>query len=255
MIPPDYPQQIYRSASKKVLRQGDIALCEHVQLRPRSGERAGPGAATTAGPQLPFFGDPIDYEIELPDVGGGPPQKRVIRLWQGPVMVVGQNCEIEYADDQDSRLLVAPLASRALWQEGPWDWLRRNQLPGYLYLPPLTTAEANFELQNDLAESTVVLASMSLVSRALVRNRRVISLAQPMLPHLQEKLSRFLTTRGYASDREVQSLAGKRVIDVKRTDETVSGPSRLYKIVLGEAGNGGGDGDDEITLSVGCRPA
>lgn len=254
MTPPEYPRQLYRAPSKKVLRQGDIALCEHCQMRSRSGERAGPGSADVAGPDLPFFGAPVDYEIELPDDWDSRSPTRIMRVWRGPVMVVGQNCEIEYADEQDSRLLVAPLASRPQWPEGPWDWLRRNQLPGYLYLPGFVAKEAEFDARSDMPESVVVLASGTIVSRALVRNRRFLSLAQPMLPLLQEKLSRFLTTRGYASDRELQALPGKRVVDVRRTDETVSGPSRLYKVVLGEA-DGDGDGDDEMTVSFGCRPA
>ncbi len=253
MTPPDYPRQLYRAPSKRVLRQGDIAVCEHCQLRPRSGERAGPGSADVAGPDLAFFGSPTDYEIELPKGWDSRPSTRIIRIWQSPVMVVGQNCEIEYANEQDSRLLVAPLASRPQWPEGPWDWLRRNQLPGYLYLPAFVADEAGFDARGDMPESVVVLASTTLVTRALVRNRRFLSLSQPMLPLLQEKLSRFLTTRGYASDREVQALAGKRVVDVRRTDETVSGPSRLYKVVFGEADED--EGDDETTVSFGCRPA
>lgn len=253
MTPPDYPRQLYRLASKKVLRQGDIALCEYCQMRPRSGERAGPGSADVAGPELPFFGLPTDYEIELPSEWDGGSPTRVIRVWRGPVLVVGQNCEIEHADEHDSRLLVAPLASRPQWPEGPWDWLRRNQLPGYLYLPQFVAHDADFDAVGDLPESVVVLANTTLISRALVRNRRFLSLSQPMLPLLQEKLSRFLTTRGYASERELQALAGKRVVDVRRTDETVSGPSRLYKVVLGEADDD--DGDDEMTVSFGCRPS
>lgn len=252
MTPSDYPRQVYRGPSKKVLRQGDIALCEHCQLRPRSGERAGPGSADLAGPDLPFFGSPTDYEIEVPDGWDSRSPTRIARIWQSPVMVVGQNCEIEYANEQDSRLLVAPLASRPQWPEGGWDWLRRNQLPGYLYLPAFEAEEADFDARADVPESVVVLANTTLVSRALVRNRRFLSLSQPMLPLLQEKLSRFLTTRGYASDRELQALEGKRVIDVRRTDETVSGPSRLYKVVLGEPDDD--DGDDEVTVSFGCRP-
>jgi hypothetical protein len=249
MSPPEFPNHVYRAPSRKVLRQGDVAICEHTQLRARSGDRAAPGGEQAASSQVPFFGSPTDYEIELP---GDPPATRVLRVWRGPVMVIDQNCEIEHAADQDSRLLVAPLASKAIWPEGPWDWLRRNQLPGYLYLPELAADRANFELDTDLAESVVVLGSTSLVSRALVQKRRFISLAQPMLPFLQEKVSRFFTTRGYASTRELEAMAGKRVVEVKRTDETVSGPSRLYKIVLGESDDD--DGDDEITVSLGCRP-
>lgn len=253
MTPTDYPRQVYRPASQKVLRQGDIALCEHSQLRPRSGERPGPGAADVAGPQLPFLGEPVDYEIELAAPHQFAGQKRVVRVWQGPVIVIGQNCEIEHADGQDSRLLVAPIASRAQWPEGPWKWLASNRLPGYLYLPELAAADAAFDIASNFTESAVVLANSTLVSRALVRNRRLMSLSQPMLPMLQEKVSRFLTTRGYAAEREIESLPGKRVIDVRRTDETAAGPSRLYKVVLG--GERGEDGDDEITVSFGCRPA
>jgi len=250
MTPPDYPRELYRAHSKKVLRQGDIGLCEFTQLRPRSGERAGPGGPATASEDLPYFGHPVDYEIKVGTAGGE--QSRILRLWEGPAMVVSQNCELEHADEADSRLLVAPLVNPELWSEGRWEYLRQNRLPGYLYLPALAARDADFALDADLPEAAVALGSVTLVSRALVRNRRVASLGQPMLPLLQEKLSRFLTTRGYASERELGSLAGKRVVSVERTDETVPGPSRLYKVILGESG--GAEGDDELTVAFGCRP-
>lgn len=250
MTPPDYPREVYRAPSKRKLRQGDIGVCEFTQLRPRSGERAGPGAESVATEKLPYFGRPVDHEI---DVGAGDrTDTRILRVWKGPVMVVSQNCELEYADEEDSRLLVAPLASAAQWPEGRWDYLRENRLPGYLYLPPLAASDAQIHLDADLPEAAVALASSSLVSRALLRNRRVASLSQPMLPFLQEKLSRFLTTRGYARDRELAGIGGKRILSAERTDETVPGPSRLYKLTLGEVGQD--DDDDELTVSVGCRP-
>lgn len=48
-----------------------------------------------------------------------------------------------------------------------------------------------------------------------------------------------------------RTLGGKRIVSVERTDETVSGPSRLYKMVLGEDGDG--QADDELTVTFGCR--
>jgi hypothetical protein len=249
MMPPDYPRELYRAPSKKVLRQGDIGLCEFTQLRPRSGERAGPGAEATASTDLPYFGQAADYEIVVGAARSE--QSRILRLWEGPVMVVSQNCELEHADEADSRLLVAPLVNPGVWPDGRWEYLRQNRLPGYLYLPALAAGDAGFDLGLDLPEAAVALGSITLVSRALVRHRRLASLGQPMLPLLQEKLSRFLTTRGYASERELGALGGKRVVSVERTDETVPGPSRLYKVTLGESGDAGGD--DELTVAFGCR--
>lgn len=249
MTPPDYPRELYRASSKRTLRQGDIGLCEFTQLRPRSGERAGPGAEATASEDLPHFGRAVDHEIT---VGLAASETRVLRVWEGPVMAVSQNCELEHADDADSRLLVAPLVNPQQWPEGRWQYLRQNRLPGYLYLPPLAAADADFDLAADLPEAAVALGSITLVSRALVSKRRLISLGQPMLPLLQEKLSRFLTTRGYASERELAEIGGKRVVSVERTDETVPGPSRLYKVILGEAGDE--TSDDELTVIFGSRP-
>lgn len=249
-MPPEYPRELYRAPSKNVLRQGDIGQCEFTQLRSRSGERAGPGAEALAAEDLPYFGQPTDHEIEV-DVAGRS-EKRVLRVWEGPIIVVSQNCELHHADDGDSRLLVAPLASAAQWPQGRWKYLRQNRLPGYLYLPPLSAAEANFDLDAELPEMVVALGSTTLVSRALVSKRRVASLSQPMLPFLQEKLSRFLTTRGYAAERELAGLGGKRIVSVERTDEAVPGPSRLYKLTLGDSGDD--SGDDEMTVTFGCRP-
>lgn len=251
MTPPDYPREVYRAISKKALRQGDIGLCEFTQLRPRSGERPGPGSQATAGEDLPYFGQPADYEICVGN--DGREERRILRVWEGPVMVVSQNCELEHADEADSRLLVAPLASAAQWPEGRWEYLRENRLPDFLYLPPLPTGDAEFELDVDLPEAAVALAGTTLVSRALVRNRRVASLGQAMVPLLQEKVSRFFTTRGYAAERELAVLRDKRILSVDRTDETVPGPSRLYKMTLGNARDR--TGDDELTVTFfGCRP-
>lgn len=252
MTPPEYPSAVYRAPSARTLRQGDIAFCEFSQLRPRSGERSGPGPESVATPELPSFGPYDDYEVDIPQPTGNA-ATRVVRVWSGFVVVVQQNCEIVHASSEDSRLLAAPLVSPALWPEGPWDWLRGNRLPSYLYLPGLEARAAEeYELEEDWSESVAALASMTLISRALVGPRRVLSLSQEMLPHLQEKVSRCLTTRGFAGGGELEGLIGKRVTSAHRTDETVLGPSRLWKLFLGEQDSD--EGDDEISVTLGSRP-
>lgn len=250
MTPPEYPRAVFRDFSKKALRQGDIALTEFCQLRARSGEPPGPSGSKTTSDTMPYLGEPMDFEIEIP-AGRGDPQVRIVRVWRSYAMVVSQNCELEHAGADDSRVLVAPLAGAAQWPEGHWEYLRQNRLPSYLYLPAADAVSVGAELETDLPEAVVVLGSMTLVSRALVRSNRVASLTQEMIPHLQEKLSRFLTTRGYAGKPELEALAGKRIHSVEQTDETAPGPSRLYKVVIG--GDGDDQGDDELTISFGCR--
>lgn len=250
MTPAEYPREIVRAHSKK-LRQGDIALTEFCQLRARSGEPPGPGGLEATSGDLPYLGKPTDFEIEVP-VEGGEPQVRIVRVWRTYVMVLSQNCELEHADAADSRLLVAPLAGAAQWPEGRWDYLRQSRLPGYLYLPKASSSDTGSALIGDLPESVVALGSMTLVSRALVRSNRIASLTQEMLPHLQEKLSRFLTTRGYAAKRELEALVGKQILSVEQTDEMTPGPSRLYKVITG--GDGDDHGDDELTVGFSSRP-
>lgn len=252
MTQAEYPSVVYRAPSSKTLRQGDIAFCEFSQLRPRSGERPGPGPASVATPELPTFGPYEDYAVDVPQPGGEI-TTRVVRVWSGFVVVVQQNCEIVHASSDDSRLLAAPLVGPGQWPEGPWEWLRENRLPSYMYLPGLEgEAALEYGLEENWSECVAALASMTLVSRALVRPRRVLSLSQEMLPHLQEKVSRCLTTRGFAAGAELEGLVGKRVMSAHRTDETVLGPSRLWKLFLGEQDSD--DGDDEISVTLGSRP-
>jgi hypothetical protein len=246
----DYPTAFYRRPSGKVLRQGDIALCEISQLRHRNRDTAEGPAEDLGAADLANHGVHRDVIIEPEDWPwqGAPP---VIRLWQCFVIVLSQNCEIEYANTSDSRLLVAPLATEERWPEGPWDYLRKNILPGYFYLPALSDGK-DFGLQQRWAESAADLASATAVSRGLVQSRRVLSLETAALAPFQDKISRFLTTRGYADIEALQALQGRQIVDAVQTDAVVSGPTRLSKMTIAETAEGAAD-EDEITLYVGTR--
>jgi hypothetical protein len=198
---------------------------------------------------MPFFGEPVDYEIEVSRPGSGERQeRRVVRIWQGLVLVLHQNCELDYANQDDSRLVVAPLATSAQWPEGPWAALRLNRIPGYFYLPPISAGQAT-ELglpAADVPEAVAVLANTTLSSRGLIKPRRQFSLSTEMLPHLQEALVRFFSVRGFATLDDLRHLIGKHVVDVRETNQSVAGPSKLVKVFLGD--DGAAD-DDEATIS------
>jgi hypothetical protein len=251
----DYPVPFYRRPIRKALRQGDIALCELSQLRHRNRDTARGPAEDLSAPDLANHGAHRDLEVDADDWpwDGAPP---VVRLWQSLVIVLSQNCEIEYANDDDSRLLVAPLASEDRWPEGPWDYLRKNVLPGYFFLPGLGEAEEDerkaLGLEQEWPEAAVDLAGATAVSRGLVQSRRVLSLETAALAPFQDKISRFFTTRGYADQTALQALAGRQIVDAVQTDAIVSGPTRLSKMTIAETAAGEGD-DDEITLYVGTR--
>jgi hypothetical protein len=240
----------YRSALRK-LRQGDVAVCEFHQLRARSGEGKGPGDAQTANEDLPYLGEHQDFEIPVKLPGRDQPIVRVLRIWTGPVVIVSQSCELEYADEQDARILIAPIVSEPVWPNGPWELIERGSLPGYLYLPPLNDAGANeLDLGASWPQSAVALGSTTLVSRAIVAPNRIMALSPAAVTELQAALVKFTSVRGWGDKNAAGALRGKRIVDVRETVETVPGPSRLTKVMLD-----GPDGGDEITVVCGLRPS
>ena len=164
-------------------------------------------------------------------------------------MVVHQNCEIEYAGEDDARLTIAPVVSRVMWPDGPWELIKRRELPGYFHLPPL--AGEDFEavgLSAEWPEAAVVLASMTASSRGIVKPNRILALNPESVPILQESLVRFTSVRGWGSIDAARSLIGGRIVSVDETAEMVPGPARLAKVVV----DNGGD-PDEITVAWGLR--
>lgn len=251
MIAIDHPSAYYRQPARRSLRQGDIALCEFSQLRHRNRDVKGPDS-DVATPYLPSHGTSVDLEIPPQQwpFAGEPP---VVRVWQGWVIVVTQGCVLDNADEDDSRLIIAPLATEERWPEGPWEsgHLKQDVLPDYFYLPGLT-AEAAEALghKEEWPAAVVDLGSLALVSRGLVKSRRLLSLSTEALLPFQDKVSRSLTTRGYASHQTLKGLAGRKIVDVVQSDAFVQGPSRLSKVTIAEDENGE---DDEITLFIGTR--
>jgi hypothetical protein len=241
----------YRQPLRK-LRQGDIALCEFHQLRARSGEGRGPGDSAVANEDIPYFGAPQDFEVQIQVPRTDRVSTRILRVWIGSVVVVSQSCELEYADEQDARVLVAPLVSSGVWTNGPWELIRRGSLPGFLHLPGATAAEvADFGLDADWPESAVALGSTTLVSRGIVAPNRMMSLSPAMTMALQESLVRFTSVRGWGDVPAAEGLRGKQIVDVRETVEMVPGPARLTKVVLDGPD---GSGADEITVVCGLRP-
>jgi hypothetical protein len=175
---------------------------------------------------------------------------RIVRVWFGPVVVVHQNCEIDYADAQDSRIQVAPIVSEVQWPSGPWQQIRKRLLPSFAHLPALDAEEAaEIGLDAPWPEAAVALASTTCLSRGIVKPNRIMSLVPEALAPLQEAIVRFSTVRGWGDDAALSALLGKRIVDVKTTSETVAGPASLAKVILSDD-----EGDaDEISVAWGIR--
>jgi hypothetical protein len=164
-------------------------------------------------------------------------------------MVIHQNCEIEYASEDDSRLTIAPLVSRVAWPDGPWDLIERRELPGYFHLPALASEDAAaVGLTSEWPEAAVVLANMTASSRGIVKPNRILALNPESVPLLQESLVRFSSVRGWGSVQGAAALVGGRIVSVDETAETVPGPARLAKVVV-EIGTD----VEEITVAWGLR--
>jgi hypothetical protein len=204
---------------------------------------------------LPFFGEATDFEIEVP-LPGGRQEVRYVRVWTGYVMVLHQACELEFADENDSRLVIAPLTSTELWPEAPWSLLRQNQIPGYFHLPPLDDERAaTVGLPARWPEGVVCLAGATLSSTALIKPRRELSLTPGLLPMLQDTVTRFFAVRGFADLRAAKATEGKRLVKVVETNQTVAGPAKLVKLYFGEEDGSVEEADDELSLSCwGVRP-
>lgn len=225
-------------------------MCEFHQLRADGGEPAGPGREELGNEDLPYLGTFRDYRLEVDRPGDADPVSRIVRVWFGPVMVVHQNCEIDYADAQDSRIQVAPIVSEAQWPGGPWRQIKARLLPSFAHLPALD-AERAAELGLDAPwpEAAVALASTTCLSRGIVKPNRILSLVPEALAPLQEAIVRFSTVRGWGDDSALSALVGKRIVDVKNTSETVAGPASLAKVILSDD-----EGDaDEISVAWGIR--
>lgn len=164
-------------------------------------------------------------------------------------MALHQNCEIEYASENDSRLTIAPIVSRPGWPDGPWDLIARRELPGYFYLPALDADQAaDLGLDGEWPEAAVTFASMTASSRGIVKPNRVLALMPEAVPQLQESLVRYSTVRGWGALDSAQALVGGRIVSIDETAETVPGPARLAKVVVDM-----GDDVDEITVAWGLR--
>ena len=241
--------QFYQPYSRKKLRQGDIALCEFHQLRSASGEPRGPGEADLANEVLPYLGPYRDYPLEVTHFGSEKAVRRALRVWTGYGLVVHQNCELDYADENDSRVQIAPIVTKPTWEVGPWPMIESGSLPAYFYLPGLDADEASVVgLDAAWPEGAVALASTTLVSRGIVKSNRVLGLTPEAVGKLQELLVRFSSVRGWGSHPALEQLVGYTVKAIYSTQESVAGPAPLAKVLLEKDGE-----TEEITVAWGVR--
>ena len=229
----------WSGAAKSGLRQGDLLVGYHHQLRSRSGDVAGPAEETVASAKLPFLREYDDVDVTLRGAD------LTLRVWRNWVMVVEQSCELAQKDSNDSRILVAPVVFRAHWDGPQWTAIRRGQVPGLAFLPPIDAATATrYAIKGwpENSDAAVMLESTTCVSRMLTPGA-VFGLSGDMRARLQAKLSDFWTIRGWMRDKWAQSVTGKRIASVDSTFEQFTGPGRLHKVHLDDGADG-----DEVTV-------
>ena len=229
------------SGKTKQLRQGDLLLGYHHQLRTEQ-DADGPGPASDASRKVPLLGEYEDRTIELSGA------RLTVRVWHGWIMVLEQSCEIEHKHTHDSRLLVAPIAFREHWDGPFWADIRAANSPGLLFLPPMSVADqARYSAQGwpTNTDAAVVLESTTCVSRRLAPSA-IFGLDPQMRAMLQQRLVDFWGVRGWMRSKHRDSILGRRITEISQTYEQFSGPGRLHKIAL--------DGDDEITVGFVFTP-
>lgn len=250
----DGPASAYRAPLRSRLAQGDLAITEVIQLRSSSGsEGRGPGPESAASDNMPYLGPYKDLELQI-EGPSGKVETRILRVWTVLSLVISQNCELEWADDQDSRVTIVPVVSRAQWPEAPWELMARTPPPGFLYLPPIDLESAqSLGLEEAWPDSVALMSSACTTSRRVVKPRRVLALAPDQLPRLQDCIARFFSVRGFASLPALESTVGKVVQDVVETGQTIQGPSSLVKVYF--SGGGDAEAEDEVTVAYwGVRP-
>ncbi len=164
-------------------------------------------------------------------------------------MLLTSTCELDYIDDADSRLIVAPVVFRQTWEGSHWDQIRRGERPAYLFLPPMAeTLQTQIGAEGWITgmEAAVVLASATLVSREVAGPSR-FSLTSEWRHALQERLVKFFSVRDWKSADQFNQLLHKRIAALSETDEPLPENGRLFKMAL-ENGQ-----DDEAAVGLVLR--
>lgn len=236
------------SGKAKQLRQGDLLIGYHHQLRTpedEQGRAMGAAASATSIAKLPDLGEHQDRELDL----GG--TRLIVRVWHGWTMVLEQSCEIEHKDPDDSRLLVAPIVFRNDWPGPHWNHIREGNVPGLFFLPPIdedTRGRYQAGGWPTNTDAAVVLESTTCVSRRLAPSA-VFGLDPQMRTALQAKLADFWSVRGWMRSKHRDTILGRRITEISQTYEQFPGPGRLHKISLDDDSDG-----DEITVGFVFAP-
>ena len=242
---PDYPPRLYRAKALGRYRQGDLCLAYFHQLRTPN-DAPGPGAEDVTGRNLPFFGEATDHPFKL--------EKRnlELRVWTGWVMILNQGCDLERLDDNDSRLIIAPVVFKTKWPgDVRWSQIRDGAAPGYMFLPAMREADRNRTGSPkgwpQGVEAAAVLSSTTTIGRR-VAGEPAFGLSSEMQHLLQQRLVSFFSVRDWKAAKQRKEILGKQILEISETDERTDGPAKLYKIHLADPG--ADTGDDEITVGV-----
>ena len=233
-----YPRAVYTSAAGR-LRQGDLFWSYAVQLRLED-DPPGPGSNEIDSDKIPWVGPFEDSAIAALD------HKFQVRVWGCWVMAVTQSCDLDYQDERDSRMAVAPVVFRSKWQGKQWEQILPGNVPGFLYLPSMSKEEKakvgapGWPVDEGAA---VVLGSTCLISRQIAGKPK-FGLSNEMRALLQERLVVYSSVRNWTTSGQFERLKGKRIEFIQATDEKFDGPGRLFKVTLGN-----GD-EDEATVGL-----
>jgi hypothetical protein len=210
-------------------------------------DRPGPGPKEVATTKVPYLGEYLDRSIDVDGL------KLVIRVWPRLwLTVLSPTCELDKRDANDSRLMLAPIVFRPMWDGRHWDQIRDGSALNYAYLPPLTELEhkeKEYEAKGWPAgvEAAAVLGSGTLLSLGMLGSPR-FGMTAAMRSVFQQRLVLWQSVRDWKRASQFKQLIGKRIADVMETGEKHPAPGVLFKIALEN------DTDDEATVGLVLLP-
>lgn len=248
---PDYPPRLYRAKDAERYRQGDLCLAYFHELR-ATDDAPGPGGEDVTGRNIPFFGDFEDHELPTNIGSKKNPRHLVLRVWRGWVMILNQGCDLERLDENDSRLLVAPIVFKAKWPgDSRWKQIREGAAPGFVFLPPMRESDKSRTGSQkgwpSEVEAAAVLASATTIGRR-VAGESSFGLSSEMQHVLQQRMVTYGSVRDWKAASQRKEIIGKQIMEVSETDEKTDGPAKLYKIHIADPG--GDTGADEVTVGM-----
>jgi hypothetical protein len=195
--------------------------------------------------KVPYLGEFKDEPVNVAGVD------MIVRVWPlSWLTVISPTCELVKQHESDSRLVLAPIVFRSLWDGDHWKEISEGKTLPYAYLPPITEQQQReFKAEGwptDM-DAAVVLGSGTVASHNLAGSPR-FGMDAVMRMRLQQRLVLWQSERDWKSSSQFKELRGKRIVDVVETHDRHAEGGILFKLALED------DFDDEATLGIVLRP-